>query len=63
MVIFTILPLYPLRKEPLTSIERRPAGTQGRSGRCGEEKNLALLGIEPRFVRNDSVIIYLFQVP
>jgi hypothetical protein len=32
---------------PWYSLDRRPGGLQSRSGRCGEEKNLAMPGIEP----------------
>jgi hypothetical protein len=36
----------PPRKCPWYTSDRRLGGPQSRSGRCGEEKNLALLGIE-----------------
>jgi hypothetical protein len=43
MVSFTPRPLY-LRRSPQYPLERRLGGPQGRSGRCGEEKNLASAG-------------------
>jgi hypothetical protein len=46
MVSFTPLPLYLRGKSSRYSIDRRLDGPQSRSGRCGEEKNLALPGIE-----------------
>jgi hypothetical protein len=42
VVSFTSLPLYP--RVPL---DKRMGGPQRRCGRCGEEKNLGLPGIEP----------------
>jgi hypothetical protein len=47
VVSFTPLPLYPRKKSPRYPLDRRLGGLQSRSGRCGEEKNLALQGIEP----------------
>jgi hypothetical protein len=44
---FTLLFLYPLGKRELYPLDGRFAGTQHRSGSCGEVKNLVLLGIEP----------------
>jgi hypothetical protein len=40
-------PLYPRGKNPWYSLCRRLGGPQSGSGCCGEDKNLALLGIEP----------------
>jgi hypothetical protein len=40
-VSFTPRPLYPRRKIPLYPLARRLCGPQNRSGRRGEEKNLA----------------------
>jgi hypothetical protein len=37
----------PPAKESRYSLDRRTGWPQNRSGRCGEEKNLALPGIEP----------------
>jgi hypothetical protein len=37
----------PPGKEPRYPLDRRPGGPHNRSGRCGEEKNLSLPGIEP----------------
>jgi hypothetical protein len=37
----------PPRKEPLYPLDMRLGGPQSRSGRCGEEKDLSLSGIEP----------------
>jgi hypothetical protein len=37
----------PPGKEPRYPLDRRVGGPQDRSGRCGEENNLSLLGIEP----------------
>jgi hypothetical protein len=42
----TPLPLYVLGKSPQYPLIRRLGGPQSRSGRCGEEKNPALSGIE-----------------
>jgi hypothetical protein len=39
--------LYPRGKSPLYPLDRRLGGPQSRSGRCEDEKNLAVLGIEP----------------
>jgi hypothetical protein len=47
VVSFTLLPLYPLGKSPRYPLDRRLGESQSRSGRCGEEKHLALPGIEP----------------
>jgi hypothetical protein len=38
-VRFTPLPLYPLGKSPLYTLDRRLGGPQNLSGRSGEEKN------------------------
>jgi hypothetical protein len=38
----------PWGKSPRYPLDRRLGGPQRGSGRCGEEKNLALPGIEPR---------------
>jgi hypothetical protein len=35
---------------PRYQLYRRLGGPQSRSGRCGEEKKFALLGIEPEFL-------------
>jgi hypothetical protein len=43
-VSFTPLPLYSLGKSPRYPLDRRLGGPQSRSGRCGEEKNLAPTG-------------------
>jgi hypothetical protein len=37
----------PLPLHPQYLMERRLGGPQSQYGSCGEEKNLALLGIEP----------------
>jgi hypothetical protein len=47
VVNFTPLLLYPKLKSPRYSLDRRLGGLQSRLGRCGEEENLALPGIEP----------------
>jgi hypothetical protein len=47
LVSFTLLPLYPRGKSPRHPLDRRLGGRQSRCGCCGEEKNLALPGIEP----------------
>jgi hypothetical protein len=47
VVSYTNLPLYPRRKSPRYPLDRKLGGPRIRSGRCGEEKNHALLGIEP----------------
>jgi hypothetical protein len=47
VVSFTPLLLYPRRKSLRYPFDKRLGGPQSRSGRRGEEKNLALLGIEP----------------
>jgi hypothetical protein len=47
VVSFTPLPLYPRGKSPRYPLDRKLGGPQSRSGRCGEEKNLALPEIEP----------------
>jgi hypothetical protein len=39
--------LYPCQKSPRDLLARRLGEPQSRSGRWGEEKNLALLGTEP----------------
>jgi hypothetical protein len=39
--------LYPLGKSPWYPWGRRLGGPQSQSGCCGEERNLALLGIDP----------------
>jgi hypothetical protein len=62
MVIFTFLPLYSRLKSPWHLLKRRPSGAQYRSEPCGEEKNLALLRIEPGSVRNDNAITFLLHV-
>jgi hypothetical protein len=43
VVSFTPLPLYPRGKSPRYPLDRRQSGPQSRSGRRGEQKNLALL--------------------
>jgi hypothetical protein len=48
MVSFTFLMLYTRRKSSLYPLDRRLCRPQSLLGHCGEEKNLALLGIEPR---------------
>jgi hypothetical protein len=48
VVRFTPLPIYPRWKSPLYPLDRRLSGPQSRSRHCGEEKILALVGIEPR---------------
>jgi hypothetical protein len=48
VISFTHLPLpHPPPERALYPLERRLGWPQSRSGRCGEEKNLALLGMEP----------------
>jgi hypothetical protein len=47
MVSFTPRPLYPGGNRPWYLLDRRLGGPQSRSRPCGEEKNLALPGIEP----------------
>jgi hypothetical protein len=39
VIDLTLLPLYPQGKSPWYPLDRRLGGLQGRSGRCGEEKN------------------------
>jgi hypothetical protein len=46
VVSFMPLPLYPQGKIPRYLLERRLVGLQNQSGRCGEEKHLAMPGIE-----------------
>jgi hypothetical protein len=41
VVSFTPRPLYPRGKSRQYLLDRRLGGSQSRSGRCGEEKNLA----------------------
>jgi hypothetical protein len=40
-------PHYPRGMSPRHRLHKRLGGPQSRSGRCGEEKNLALPDIEP----------------
>jgi hypothetical protein len=40
--------LYTLRKRPLYLLDRRLGEPQSRFGRCGVQKVLPLLGIEPQ---------------
>jgi hypothetical protein len=47
VVSFTPLPLYLRGNRPRYPSDRGLSGTQSRSGRCGEENNLSLPGIEP----------------
>jgi hypothetical protein len=47
VVSFTPLPLYPRGKRLRYPLDRRLGRPQSRSGRCGEEKKLALPAIEP----------------
>jgi hypothetical protein len=47
MVSFMPLPLYPQGNFPRYPLDGRLGGPQIQYGRCGEEKNLAFLGIEP----------------
>jgi hypothetical protein len=47
VVSFTPRPRYPRGKSPRYLMDRRVNGAQSRFGRCGEEKNLAMSGIEP----------------
>jgi hypothetical protein len=44
VVTFTPRPLYPRTKSPWYPLDRRLGGPQNRSGRLGEEKNLAPTG-------------------
>jgi hypothetical protein len=44
VVSFTPRPFYPREKSPRYPLETRLGGPQSRSGRCGEEKNLASAG-------------------
>jgi hypothetical protein len=48
MVSLTSLLFYPQGKSQQYPLGRRLGGPQNLSGLCGEEKNLALLGIEFR---------------
>jgi hypothetical protein len=48
---FTLRLLYPRGSRPRYPLARRLGGPQSRSGRRGEEKNLALPGIETRAVQ------------
>jgi hypothetical protein len=47
VVSFTPRPLCPRGKSPRYPFDRRLGGPRSRSGWCGEEKNLALRGIDP----------------
>jgi hypothetical protein len=47
VVSFTPPPLNPRGSSPWYALGRRLGGPQSRSGSCGEEKSLALPGIEP----------------
>jgi hypothetical protein len=47
VVSFKPQPLYLQGKNPQHPLNRRLAGSQSRSERCGEEKNFALAGFEP----------------
>jgi hypothetical protein len=47
VVSFTLLPLYPRGKSARHPYYTKLGGPQNRSRNCGEEKNLALPGIEP----------------
>jgi hypothetical protein len=47
VVSFTPLPLHPRGKIPRYPLHRRLGGPYSRSWRCGEEKSLTMLGIEP----------------
>jgi hypothetical protein len=58
VISFTSLSLYPQGKSPRYPLDRRLCGPQSRSGCCGEEKNLALPGIEP--VPNGAEKNFLF---
>jgi hypothetical protein len=52
VVSFTPRPLYPQRKSPSYSLDRRPDGPQSRSEHGGEEKNShPVLGFEPPIVQ------------
>jgi hypothetical protein len=47
VISFMLLPLYPQENFPRSPLDGRLGGPQIPSGRCGEERNLALPGIEP----------------
>jgi hypothetical protein len=64
VVSFTLLPLYPRGKGRRYSLDRRLGGPQSRSGRWGEEKNLALPGMEPGRGRPArSPLLYCLSYP
>jgi hypothetical protein len=50
VVRFTARLLYPQRYHPWYPLDRRLSVPQSRSGRCGEDKNLALLETEEHTV-------------
>jgi hypothetical protein len=47
VVSFTPRPLYPRERRPRYPLDRTLNGLQSRSGRCGEENNFAMPGMEP----------------
>jgi hypothetical protein len=47
VVSLTLQPLYPRGKNLRYPLDRRLGEYQSRFGRCGEEENLALPGIDP----------------
>jgi hypothetical protein len=52
MVRFAPRPVYSQGKSPWYPLDRRLGGSQNRSGRSGEEKNLQpLLGLEPPIIQ------------
>jgi hypothetical protein len=51
VVSFTLEPLYPRGKSARYPLDMRLSGPQGRSGRCGEGKNLTLAGIRTPVVQ------------
>jgi hypothetical protein len=67
VVSFTPPPLYPWGKNPWYLLNRRLVGLQSQSGCCGEEKILALLGIEPkpfyRYDQNELIRIDIQEPP
>jgi hypothetical protein len=62
VVTLTPRPLYPHRKNPRYLFDRL-GGIHNRSARCGEEKFLSLLGLEPRTLCRPAHSQALYRAP
>jgi len=58
VVNFTIRPLYPATAETLVRIEREAGWPQNHSRCFGEEKNLVLRPIKPRFLGHPTCCLF-----